>query len=310
LQKDYNIRVMKKWTLLFITNKGKIRGIPLSEKAVFYTILLLSMFLGAFTYVTIEGTKKKNLLEECKRLELKKQEYLQRLINIKKDVSLIREKLARVGENNEILALTGKLDVINKSIKQMGVGGFPKSEEFYSLELDTSVEGLEKQIDKINNLVELEKQSLQKAGNKLGELDDRLSHIPSSWPTQGHFGGRGFGWHKHPITGRIEFHYGLDISNRPFTPIFATADGTVSFVGWWGGYGNVIVIDHGYGFSTRYAHLAQVYVHKWQEVKRGERIGAMGCTGFATGTHLHYEVRVLGRAVDPMNYLDTFPYTY
>jgi murein DD-endopeptidase MepM/ murein hydrolase activator NlpD len=301
---------MKKWTLLFITNKGKLRGFPLNERAVFYTIVLLSMFLGASVYVTIEGARKKVLLEEYNKLELKRQEYFQRLVKIKKDVSVLRENLFKVGENNEILSLTGKLEPVNKSIKQMGVGGFPRSEEFYSPELDSSVEGLERQIERISNLVELEKQSFRKAGGKLGEMQDRLSHIPSLWPAQGRIVS-GFGWRKHhPITGKREFHYGVDISNLPFTPVYASADGTVTSAGPWGGYGNCIMIDHGYGFSTRYAHLSRIYVNKWQEVKRGERIGAMGSTGFATGTHLHYEVRVLGQAVNPVNYLDTFPYTY
>jgi len=300
---------MKKWTLLFITDKGRVRGIPLSERVVFYTIVLLSTFLGAFTYITIEGTKRKALLEECNRLELKKQEYFQKLIAIRKDVSVLQKSLSRVGENNEILSLTSKLEPVNKSTKLMGVGGFPKGKEFYSLELDSSVEGIEKQIDRIYNLVELEKQSLQKAGGKLGELKDKLSHVPSIWPTQGYITS-GFGWRRHPITGKREFHKGYDIANRPYTTVVATADGVVSSVKRWGGYGNTIEINHGYGFSTRYAHLARVYVQRGQKVKRGQKIAAMGSTGFVTGTHLHYEVRVLGRAVNPMNYFDTFSYTY
>ena len=300
---------MKKWTLLFITNKGKVRGLPLNERAIFYTIVLLSTFVGAFTYVTIEGTRKKALLEEYNRLELKKQEYFERLVKIREDVSVLQESLFRVGENNEILSLTSKLEPVNKSTKLMGVGGFPQSKEFYSLELDSSVRGIEKQIDRIYNLVELEKQSLQKVGGKLGELKDKLSHVPSIWPTQGYITS-GFGWRRHPITGKREFHKGYDIANRPYTPVLATADGTVIAIRRFGGYGITIDIDHGYGFTTRYAHLSRVYVRKWQKVHRGEKIAAMGSTGFVTGTHLHYEVRVLGRAVNPMNYFDTFSYTY
>jgi murein DD-endopeptidase MepM/ murein hydrolase activator NlpD len=300
---------MKKWTLLFITNKGKVRGLPLSERAVFYTVVLLSTFLGAFTYVTIEGTRKKALLDEYNRLELKKQEYFQKLIKIREDVSVLNASLFRIGENNEILSLTSKLEPVNKSTKLMGVGGFPQSKEFYSLELDSSVKGIEKQIDRIYNLVELESQSLLKAGGKLGELKDKLSHVPSIWPAQGYITS-GFGWRYHPITGKREFHKGYDIANRPYTTVMATADGVVSSVKRWGGYGITIEINHGYGFSTRYAHLARVYVKGGQKVKRGQKIAAMGSTGFVTGTHLHYEVRVLGRAVNPMNYFDTYSYTY
>ncbi len=300
---------MKKWTLLFITNKGKVRGFPLNERVVFYTIIILSTFLGAFTYITIEGTKREALLDECKRLEAKRQEYFQKLIKIKEDVSVLQESLFRVGENNEILALTSKLEPVSKSTKQMGMGGFPQSKEFYSLDLDSSVKGLEKQINKIYNLVELEKQSFDNAGSKLGELKDKLSHVPSIWPTHGYITSD-FGWRRHPITGKREFHYGYDIANRPYTAVVATADGTVTSVRRFGGYGLIIEINHGYGFTTRYAHLSRSYVKKWQKVERGQKIAAMGSTGFVTGTHLHYEVRVLGRPVNPINYFDTFSYTY
>ena len=300
---------MKKWTLLFITNKGKVRGIPLNERVVFFTIILFSVFLGALTYITIEGTRKKALLDEYTKLETRKQEYFQKLINIKENVSYLQESLFRIGEYNEILSLTSKLEPVNMSTKRMGVGGFPQSKEFYSPELDSSVKGLETQIEKIYNLVKLEEQSLGKSGRKLEELQNRLSHIPSIWPTQGYITS-GYGWRRHPITGKREFHYGYDIANRPYTPIVATANGTVSSVRRYGGYGLIIEIDHGYGFTTRYAHLAQAYVKQGQKVKRGEKIAAMGSSGFVTGTHLHYEVRVLGRTVNPMNYFDTFSYTY
>ena len=301
---------MKKWTLLFITDKGKVRGIPLSERAVFWTIVLLSAFLGALTYVTIEGTRKKALLNEYSKLELKRQEYVHKLFEIREDISVLSESLFCVGKNNEVLSLTGKLEPVDKAIKQMGIGGFPRQgKEFYSLDLDSSVRCLEKQVDKISNLVELEKLSFRKAGGKLGKLQDKLSHVPSIWPTYGYVTS-GFGYRTHPITRKREFHEGYDIANRPYTPIVATADGVVRSVRVRGGYGKTVEIDHGYGLTTRYAHLARAFVKKGEKVKRGQRIAAMGSTGFVTGTHLHYEVRVLGRPVDPMNYFDTFKYTY
>ncbi|MEO0292910.1 MAG: M23 family metallopeptidase [candidate division WOR-3 bacterium] len=300
---------MKKWTLLFITYKGKIWSITFSEKVVFYTIIVLSTLLGAFTYITIEGTKKKALLLEYKKLEYKRNEYLTKFLGIKQKVESLQENLAEIGRNNEILSLIGKLRAVNKAIKEMGTGGFQKTKEFYSLELDSGVKEVERQIEKVANLIELERQTLKNADNKLKELQDKLSHYPSLWPTTGRITS-GFGWRPHPITGGKEFHKGYDISNRANTPVVATADGVVTFAGRWGGYGNVVVIDHGYGFSTRYAHLNRAYVKEGQEVKRGHVIGTMGCTGFTTGTHLHYEVRVLGNVVNPMGYLDTFPYTY
>ena len=120
------MKAMKKWTLLFITDKGKVRGIPLSERAVFWTIVLLSAFLGALTYVTIEGTRKKALLNEYSKLELKRQEYVHKLFEIREDISVLSESLFCVGKNNEVLSLTGKLEPIDNAVKQMGIGGFPR----------------------------------------------------------------------------------------------------------------------------------------------------------------------------------------
>lgn len=300
---------MKKWTILFVSNEGKIKGLPLNQKVVFSIIILLSMFLGAFTYIVMEGTKKKALLNEYSELQTERQKYLAKLTQIKKEISTLQGNLDQLGEKNQVLLLASKLEPVSKSIKQMGVGGFPRNKEFYSGQLDSSVKRVESKINRIHNLVELEKGSFEKAGGKLTELKTRLSHIPSLWPTYGYVSSD-FGWRIHPITGKREFHRGYDIANRPYTPIVATADGVISSVKWRGGLGLAIVIDHGYGFITRYGHLSKAYVHRGQRVHRGDKIGAMGSTGLSTGTHLHYEVRVLHRVVDPASYLDTFSNTY
>jgi len=99
-------------------------------------------------------------------------------------------------------------------------------------------------------------------------------------------------------------------SNLPGTHIYATADGVVDFVGRHAGFGNYLSIDHGYGFKTKYGHLLRIFVKEGQEAKRGDLIATMGRTGLATGTHLHYEVRILNRPVNPISYIirDTLTY--
>jgi murein DD-endopeptidase MepM/ murein hydrolase activator NlpD len=98
-------------------------------------------------------------------------------------------------------------------------------------------------------------------------------------------------------------HTGIDISAHSGTPIKAAAGGEVVFAGWWGGYGNVVIIDHGGGISTLYAHCSAIYVRKGQSVSQGEVIAAVGSTGLSTGPHLHFEVRKNGKPVDPLGYL-------
>lgn len=113
----------------------------------------------------------------------------------------------------------------------------------------------------------------------------------------------GFGQRRHPILGKRAMHSGIDIPGPLGTPIHASEGGVVRFSGKAGGYGSMIEIDHGNGMRTRYAHLSRLLVAPGTPVARGEAIALMGSTGRSTGSHLHFEVRVNGRAADPLAYL-------
>lgn len=119
-----------------------------------------------------------------------------------------------------------------------------------------------------------------------------------SWPVTGTITSP-FGWRSNPFGGSPEFHQGLDIAAPTGTTVTAAAAGTVIMAQWYGGYGNYILIDHGGGYSTGYGHLSAIYVSNGQAVKRGQAIGAVGSTGASTGPHLHFEVRIDGKPVDP-----------
>jgi murein DD-endopeptidase MepM/ murein hydrolase activator NlpD len=119
-----------------------------------------------------------------------------------------------------------------------------------------------------------------------------------SWPVTGTITSP-FGWRSNPFGGGPEFHQGLDIAAPMGTTVTAAAAGTVIMAQWYGGYGNYILIDHGGGYSTGYGHLSAIYVSVGQSVQRGQAIGAVGSTGQSTGPHLHFEVRIAGKPVDP-----------
>ncbi len=112
-----------------------------------------------------------------------------------------------------------------------------------------------------------------------------------------------FGWRIHPILGYKKFHTGVDFGVGYGTPIRAADSGTVIYATWMGGYGNVIIVDHGNGLSTLYAHQSSLAVDTGARVVRGQTVGYVGSTGFSTGPHLHFEVRVNGNPVDPLGYL-------
>ena len=113
-----------------------------------------------------------------------------------------------------------------------------------------------------------------------------------------------FGTRVNPISGRVELHRGIDVSIPAGTPVLATADGIVSFSGWNGGGGNVVVIEHGHGFSTFYAHNESITVEVGQQVKRGEVIAYAGSTGKSTGSHVHYEIWQTGRVLNPRDFIE------
>jgi murein DD-endopeptidase MepM/ murein hydrolase activator NlpD len=130
-----------------------------------------------------------------------------------------------------------------------------------------------------------------------------VASIPNLWPVDGRLIG-GFGPRQDPFSGEgQEIHKGVDISGAVGTPIHVTADGVVRFADMESGYGRMVVVDHGGGVETWYAHMSKLYVHTGQEVRRGELLGEVGMSGRVTAPHLHYEVHVNGRPMNPYQYL-------
>ncbi|MBY8826806.1 M23 family metallopeptidase [Hephaestia sp. CMS5P-6] len=152
--------------------------------------------------------------------------------------------------------------------------------------------------------------SLFASWKKLDSLEHSVIAIPSIHPIHeaklifsSYFGVR-----TDPFNGTAAMHAGVDMPGAVGTPVYATADGIVDRAGRAGGYGNLVEIDHGKGIQTRYGHLSKILVSANERVKRGEEIGLMGSTGRSTGSHLHYEVRIDGRAVNPIPFLQTANY--
>jgi murein DD-endopeptidase MepM/ murein hydrolase activator NlpD len=137
------------------------------------------------------------------------------------------------------------------------------------------------------------------------QLEQGVAAIPSMMPVQGARWTSSFGVRSDPFRGRAAMHGGIDMAGPLGTPIYATADGMVSTADWQGGYGNLVELSHGAGIATRYGHLSRIMVRSGERVTRGQVIALMGSTGRSTGSHLHYEVRIDGRAVNPLPFLQS-----
>jgi murein DD-endopeptidase MepM/ murein hydrolase activator NlpD len=157
-------------------------------------------------------------------------------------------------------------------------------------------------IRQIQQQIALSTQTIGAIQEYLRTERDIYMATPKGWPVPGWVTSP-YGRRVNPISGNTELHRGMDISVPAGTPILATAEGIVSFSGWNGGGGNVVVMEHGNGYSTYYAHNKRNAVQVGQRIKRGEVIGHAGATGHATGSHVHYEIWRNGRVVNPWNYV-------
>ena len=144
---------------------------------------------------------------------------------------------------------------------------------------------------------------------KLDSISAGAIAVPSDKPVRTAAFTSGYGLRSDPFRGAAAMHAGIDLAGPLGTPIYATADGTVTTAGWNnGGYGNLVKLNHGRGIETRYAHMSQVSVSAGQRVTRGQIVGRMGSTGRSTGSHLHYEVRIDARAVNPIPFMKSTDY--
>ena len=214
-------------------------------------------------------------------------------------------KLSTSKLNRQISALEDEAERISKAletdpvyrriVKSIGtVGGSRADVSTTDLEgsLQTNMELIRERMDFVENRL-----SFLDAGSK------NLRSTPRIWPVTGTRIGSHYGGRLDPFTGATEVHLGIDIIAPKGTQIKATADGVVTVVGWQGDYGNLIVLKHLNGFTTRYAHLSKFLVKSGDIVQKGSVIGMVGTTGRTTAPHLHYEVRLNDRPVDPRPYL-------
>jgi murein DD-endopeptidase MepM/ murein hydrolase activator NlpD len=172
------------------------------------------------------------------------------------------------------------------------------------VQLRREYEELDAQFSSLNHEALLVEQVLQDQYELLADKQAFLAALPTRKPAVGYFTS-GFGIRRSPYgaSDRVKMHEGLDIANLPGTVIRAPADGIVVFSESKPGYGQTVILDHGYGLETWYAHTRKVLVSKGQRVRRGDQIALLGSSGRSTGPHLHYEVRVNGTPVDPMSYI-------
>ena len=197
-------------------------------------------------------------------------------------------------------SLQNSMDKLPAIVKSRAMGGPTAST---TLALVTSGLGSpENTFGLLKDLLSGLEDRLQTVSTDVDKRNQLAAATPSIWPTHGWLSSS-MGNRADPFTGEKDFHPGLDISADKGDPVYATADGKVVNASAAGNYGNLVILDHGYGLETRYGHLSAFKVELGQTVKRGDLVGLVGSTGRATSSHLHYEVRANGRILNPLQLL-------
>jgi len=222
------------------------------------------------------------------------------------EIQALKAQIAKLGQLENQVRLIADIDQAGQSSGLLGIGGVPETGLDREIPLDAHhnalIREMHDQVKQIRAVADKEKLDFNDLIGKLEKKKNMLAATPSIKPVSGIVTSP-FGYRKSPFTGKRTFHSGLDISNRMGTKIVSTATGKVIFTGRKASYGNVVIVDHGYGKATKYAHLRDILVRNGQRVKRGEAIATLGNTGRTTGPHLHYEVLVNGIPVNPATYI-------
>lgn len=243
--------------------------------------------------------------------------------DIKSENSQLTENIAveRARLNSQVAQLQDRLDDADATLADLEViSGF---RDFSPEQINGGMGGPgeagagldEIPADAVNTDVKLEetRDSLREKLMRLEKIKlfiqanrEKISHTPTGWPVKGWMSST-FGWRSDPWNKRQRFHEGVDISAWLGTPIIATADGTIKLAARYGGFGKVVIIEHEYGYETYYGHCSKLIAKQGQRVRRGDVIGFVGSTGRSTGAHVHYEVRINERPVNPLPYLGLIP---
>lgn len=242
--------------------------------------------------------------KEISSLKLENKALKSKLFDLSENYSLVQKELVDLSQLSNDLRLAVNLTPLNQQEKLIGIGGSSSDFSMDLLRLGKNLD-LSDALDFADNILrqfEFEKAQYIEITNKLGENEKLFGAIPAILPTVGEYSNGSFGIRRHPILKTYQMHSGLDITTNIGTPVYTSGNGVVASIGRKGGYGLAIEIDHGFGYTTIYAHLSKTLVKKGKTVKRGDLIAKTGNSGLSSGPHLHYEVRHNGIAQDPMEF--------
>jgi murein DD-endopeptidase MepM/ murein hydrolase activator NlpD len=298
----------KKYTIMILPDETtRVRKYRVPRTMVRVLLVILAVFVIGLGYLVTDYYGVKKMVAELDRLRLEARQQQQQLVTFAKSFDDLQTEMTRLRQFDMKLRVMADLDGVVYPEQVMGIGGenpepFNPLEGEVSFQDQTIISSMNKSLDRFKTEVSIQERSFQELVEYLEDQKSLLASTPSIWPVKGWLTST-FGYRSSPFTGRREMHKGLDIATRSGTPIIAPADGLVVFAGREGGFGNMIILDHGYGITTKFGHCSSLESKLGQKVKRGDVIARVGNTGRSTGPHVHYEVAVNGVSVNPSRYI-------
>ena len=292
---------------LYYFSKSKLQFIEIKNYKVklisYFTLAVLTFsafIFGAYFFISSIANPANSLIA----LRSENETLKNKLFTISNQYSILNKQVDSLSRHDKELRLAADLAPISDEEKKLGIGGgsFDNSLDFLRDESSFKLKKALSFVDEVARKIEFEKSQYNEIGNKLNENKKLFECIPAIKPCTGTVGLHGFGMRLHPILGIRRMHDGIDIITDRGTPVHASGDGKIEFVGYRGGYGLCIEIDHGFGYQSVYAHLSKALVKRGERVKRGEVIAKTGSSGLATGPHLHYEVHHNGVYENPTGF--------
>lgn len=294
----------REYTLMLVPHHGqKIRSIRIPIAVVKYTVSILCLFIVCMAGIFINYHHTANTqLDELEVLQQSNSNQMNQIEQLARTTASLQVDMERLNSldaeirriiNNDDMRNTSRAGLVRSSANYTGQGG---------PQVQPNINDINNVASDLQAAIKTREESLSRLKQELLARRARLEATPSIWPTSGDVTSR-FGWRNSPWGGSSDWHPGIDIANSSGTPIVATADGEVMQSEWYGGYGNMVQINHGNGITTVYGHNSQNIVRIGQIVRKGEIIAYLGSTGYSTGPHVHYEVRVNGTAVNPDAFL-------
>jgi murein DD-endopeptidase MepM/ murein hydrolase activator NlpD len=262
-------------------------------------VVVIALLAG---YITVSHTTD---LSRAARLQQENASLAREIGELHGRLATLADTLIRISQRDARIRLLANLEPIDPQVQAAGIGGPASSEIGLAGLTGVSRRTADIRVDlgALIRRANLLASSFKEAADSLALHTARLAATPSIMPTQGWLSSAFSSMRTHPILHMARPHEGIDVSAPMGSPIEAPASGVVTEAGWETGYGNSITINHGFGTVTKFAHASKLMVKNGQRVSRGQRIALVGNSGLATGPHLHYEVHVNGRPVNPLKYV-------